>query len=70
MKGDTEIPISTELVKRIEKEVEKSGGVFVSVSDYVEFVFRELLMDEQDEVLSQAEEKMIRNRLRALGYIE
>jgi Arc/MetJ-type ribon-helix-helix transcriptional regulator len=70
MKGVAEITISTELVKKVQKEVELSEGFFTSVSDYVEFVLRELFTYEEDRALSSEERRMVCERLRALGYIE
>ena len=50
--------------------MERSGGEFKSVEDYVEFILEEILKgDEEEQVYSKEEEEEIKKRLRALGYI-
>ena len=64
------INISKELYEKIRKEVEESQGEFKSVEDYVEFVLREILKEEEEEsVYTPEEEEEIKKRLRALGYL-
>ena len=64
------INISKELYEKIRKEVEENQGEFKSVEDYVEFVLREILKEEEDEsVYTPEEEEEIKKRLRALGYL-
>jgi len=66
------ISIPVELYKNIEKKIEKSD--FTSVSEYVTYVLKEVLesLDEEDkeEVFTEEEEKKVKERLRALGYLD
>ena len=64
--GFTEVLIPVSLFKKIEERIR--GTEFSSVSDYVTYVLRELLSEE--EVLSEEDEEKIKARLRALGYID
>ena len=62
-----EVPES--LFNRIEARIR--GSRFASVSEYVAFVLREKLVSEEEtaKVLTEEEEKKIKDRLRALGYL-
>jgi len=62
-----ELPES--LVNRVESRIK--GSKFASVSDYVTFVLREKLAEEESPKtpFSEEEEKKIKDRLRALGYL-
>jgi len=63
--------ISKELVDEIQRRVEESGGEFKTVEEYIEFVLTELLReDEPEQAYTLEEEEEIKERLRALGYIE
>jgi len=67
-----QIEISEELYKKIEKRVKESGE-FKSVSEYIEFVLTELLKEleeEEQQPYTEEEEEEIKQRLRALGYID
>ncbi|MCD6529221.1 CopG family transcriptional regulator [Candidatus Bathyarchaeota archaeon] len=65
----TEVSIPTSLFKKIEERIR--GTEFSSVSDYVTYVLRELLNEEEEEeVFSEEDEEKIKARLRALGYID
>ncbi|MCD6530419.1 CopG family transcriptional regulator [Candidatus Bathyarchaeota archaeon] len=67
--GFTEVLIPVSLFKKIEERIR--GTEFSSVSDYVTYVLRELLSEEEEEeVLSEEDEEKIKARLRALGYID
>ena len=64
------IQISKKLFENIKKRVEESSGAFKSVEDFVEFVLREILSEEEEEpVYSPEEEEEIKKRLRSLGYL-
>ena len=68
-KAFAEIRIPTQLYKQVEQRIK--GTEFDSVSSYVAFVLRELLSDEEPEHgLSPEEEEMVKDRLKALGYID
>ena len=65
------VSLPTPLVEKIKKRIEGTG--FTSISSYVTYVLRELLAGmEQDETeaFSKDDEEKIKDRLRALGYLE
>jgi len=66
------VSIPVELYKTIEKRIKDTE--FTSVSEYVTYVLKEVLesLDEEDkeEVFTEEEEKKVKERLRALGYLD
>lgn len=66
----TSISIPTSLYKKIEEKIK--GTEFTSVSSYVTKVLREKLAQEEKsvEVFTPEEEEKIKERLKALGYID
>jgi len=68
----TTVSIPTQLYEKIKKRIEGTG--FTSVSDYVTYVLREVLAsleeEEKEEAFSPEEEEKVKERLRALGYID
>jgi len=68
----TTITIPKPLYEKIRKRIKKTG--FTSVSDYVTYVLREVISSleegQKKEVFSRDEEKKVKARLRALGYLE
>jgi len=62
------ISIPKPLFEKIEKRIE--GTEFTSVSGYVAHILSELLTESKEERLSEEEEKKIKARLKALGYID
>lgn len=65
----TNVPIPTSLFEKIKERIE--GTEFKSVSDYLTYVVNEILTENDDEEsVSEKDEKLIKERLRALGYIE
>ncbi|MCD6502738.1 MAG: CopG family transcriptional regulator [Thermoplasmata archaeon] len=68
----TTVSIPVQLYEKIKKLIEGTG--FKSVSDYVTFVLREVIAsieeEEKEEVFTKEEEEKIKERLRALGYID
>jgi len=66
----TNISIPTSLYKKIEKKIKDLEGS--SVSSYVAKVIRESLSKEQknEEVFSKEDEEKVKERLKALGYID
>ncbi|MDI6845142.1 MAG: CopG family transcriptional regulator [Candidatus Saccharicenans sp.] len=66
----TQVSIPTSLYKKIEEKIK--GTEFSSVSSYVTRVLRESLAREEEnkEVFSPDEEEKIKERLKALGYID
>lgn len=63
-----EIQISKSLYDQIAKFVESSGGEFSNVREFVEFVIRESLKQEES-VFSEEDQKGIEDRLKSLGYL-
>nr|WP_237710134.1 CopG family transcriptional regulator [Pyrococcus sp. ST04] len=67
-----EVKIPKSLYDRIKERVEETG--FESVDEYVTYVLREVLAsleeEEEEEVFSEEEEEKIKERLRALGYLD
>ncbi|MBO8175064.1 MAG: CopG family transcriptional regulator [Thermococcus sp.] len=68
----TTVSIPKPLYEKIKKRIEGTG--FTSVSDYVTYVLREVLAsleeEEKEEVFSEEEEEKVKERLRALGYLD
>jgi Arc/MetJ-type ribon-helix-helix transcriptional regulator len=67
----TTISIPTPLAEKIKKKIKGTG--FTSLSSYVTYVLREVIsgMEQEDEeVFSKEDEKRVKDRLRALGYID
>jgi len=62
----TTVSIPRSLYARIEKTIEGTG--FMSVSAFVAFILRELLLEKTDKPLF-AEETQIREHLKKLGYL-
>ena len=62
-----EIKVLTEYYVEIEKIVQQSGQ-FETVSDYVNFVLKEMLFGEDDAV-SNEEREALKKRLKSLGYL-
>jgi Arc/MetJ-type ribon-helix-helix transcriptional regulator len=66
-----EIKIPKSLYDKIKERIEDTG--FDSVDDYVTYVLREVLAnleEEEEEVFSEEEEEKVKERLRALGYLD
>ena len=68
----TTISIPTPLAEKIKKRIEGTG--FNSLSSYVTYVLREVIsgMDEEqdEEAFSKEDEEKVKERLRALGYLD
>lgn len=67
----TTISIPTPLAEKIKKRIEGTG--FNSLSSYVTYVLREVIsgMEEAaDEGFSKEDEERVKDRLRALGYLD
>ncbi|RLF48611.1 MAG: CopG family transcriptional regulator [Thermoplasmata archaeon] len=67
MGEEVKISIPADMYKRLSEKIKDSG--FASVEDYLIFVINELLAEEE-EVMSEEDEKKVKDRLRALGYLE
>jgi len=67
----TTISIPTPLAEKIKKRIKGTG--FTSLSSYVTYVLREIISGEKEgseEAFTKEDEKKVRDRLRALGYLE
>lgn len=62
------ISISKDLYEQAKKYVKESGE-FKSVEEFVEFVLKEVLTEEEESPFTKEEEEAIKERLRSLGYI-
>jgi Arc/MetJ-type ribon-helix-helix transcriptional regulator len=70
-KKHTTIQIPTALAKKIIKRID--GTEFASISSYVTYILEEILseVDEKTEVtFTKEDEEKVKNRLRALGYLD
>jgi len=65
-----EIKVSKEIIKKIGERIKDTE--FKSVDEYVTFVLEEVIRDEEEpeEVFSEEDEKKVKERLRALGYLD
>jgi Arc/MetJ-type ribon-helix-helix transcriptional regulator len=66
----TTVSIPTPLFKKIEKRIKGTG--FTSVSSYVTYVLREVVSEEEEatEPFTKEDEARVKERLKALGYID
>jgi len=67
----TTISIPTPLAEKIKKRIEGTG--FNSLSSYVTYVLREVISgieEGADEGFSKEDEERVKDRLRALGYLD
>ncbi len=64
------ITIPAKLYERIEDRIKDTE--FSSVSEYVTYVLNEVLaaIEEDEEVFTEEEEEKVKERLRALGYLD
>ena len=67
----TTISIPTPLADKIKNRIKGTG--FTSLSSYVTYVLREVVSGmevETEEVFSKEDEERVKDRLRALGYLD
>ncbi|MCK4443013.1 MAG: CopG family transcriptional regulator [Thermoplasmata archaeon] len=66
----TTVSIPTPLFQKIQDRIKGTG--FTSVSSYVAYVLREVITEEPEEEqpFSKEDEERIKDRLRALGYLD
>ncbi|MBA7656482.1 hypothetical protein ES703_64408 [subsurface metagenome] len=66
----TTVSIPVPLFKKIEERIKGTG--FTSVSSYVTYVLREVVSEEEEEAepFTKEDEERVKQRLRALGYID
>ena len=64
------VHVSRDLHDMIKRRVDESGGEFKSVEDYVEFVLREIVKEEDEgQAYTKEDEEEIKKRLKSLGYL-
>ncbi len=66
-----EVKIPAEIYEKIEERIKETE--FESVDEYVIYVLREVLAsleEEEEQVFSEEEEEKVKERLRALGYLD
>ena len=67
----TTVSIPTPLAEKIKKRIKGTG--FTSLSSYVTYVLREVISgmgEESEEAFSKEDEEKVKDRLRALGYLD
>jgi len=67
----TTVSIPTPLAEKIKKRIKGTG--FTSLSSYVTYVLREVISgieEEAEEAFSKEDEEKVKDRLRALGYLD
>jgi Arc/MetJ-type ribon-helix-helix transcriptional regulator len=68
----TTISIPTPLAEKIKKRIKGTG--FTSLSSYVTYVLREVISStneqNREEAFSKEDEEKVKDRLRALGYLD
>jgi len=67
----TTISIPTPLAEKIKKRIQGTG--FHSLSSYVTYVLREVISgmdEEEEEAFTKEDEEKVKERLRALGYLD
>jgi len=67
----TTISIPMPLAEKIKKRIKGTG--FTSLSSYVTYVLREVISgseEKSDEAFSKEDEEKVKDRLRALGYLD
>lgn len=63
------IQISESIVNKVQEKVENSAGEYSGIEDYIEFILREILSDDDENTFSPEDEKKVMERLKKLGYI-
>ncbi len=69
----TSVSIPVPLFRKVEERIKGTG--FTSVSSYVTYVLREIMAeedrkDDDQQPFSKEDEERVKDRLRALGYID
>ena len=69
-KKHTTVSLPTPLFKKVEERIKGTG--FTSVSSYVAYVLREIIAEDEgeEEPFSEEDKERVKDRLRALGYID
>ena len=69
-KDHVTVNVSKDLYELVKCRVSESGGEFKSVEDYIDFVLREVVKEEEEnnEQKNCNDEEQIKKRLKNLGY--
>jgi hypothetical protein len=69
-KEDKSVYLSAELYERVKERAEATD--FGSIEEYITFVLQEVLKEEEPEEIAvdREQEKEVKKRLRALGYLD
>ncbi len=63
------VSIPKSIIEKIEQRIKQTG--FESVSSYISYVLKEVLSeDEEEDVFSKEDEERVKERLKALGYLD
>lgn len=62
------VKIPKRLIEKIKEYIKDSE--FKSVDDYVSFVIEEVLKDDDEAEFSEEDEKLVKDRLKDLGYLD
>lgn len=68
MPEERDISIPQSLYNRIQERIKGTG--FSSVDEYVTYVLREVLSEDEAGEFTEEDEEKVRERLRSLGYLE
>lgn len=67
--SDKKVEIPEKMYEKIQNKIE--GTSFENISEYVTYVLREVLGDEEEEQeFTEDDEKKVKERLKALGYMD
>ena len=73
VKDKVAVYVFKDLYDLVKRRVEKSDGEFKNVEDYVEFVLKEIVKEENGEeekkTYTKEEEEQIKKRMKSLGYL-
>jgi len=59
------IEINDEIIKKLEKKIE--GTAFTNINEYIDYILRDIVSEEE---FTEEDEEKVKERLRALGYME
>jgi len=68
----TEETVSVDIPKSVAEKIEgrMKDSEFGSLSEYVSYVLREVVSEEEGETFSREDEERVKERLKALGYLD
>ena len=80
--AETEVKIPKNIADRLQKRVDESNGEFKTIEEYVNYILEQVAErldaenhetnndDGNEEVYSEEDEEKVKERLRALGYLD